>query len=268
MEPQSRRTPVLVGKSGASVFKVRREDGVEWLEKLGPSDEIGREVAVLNWCRPWLPVPTVLHSEPGVVAMSVLPGVNLTEASPDRAVAMIGEALRLVHAVPVEDCPFRAGWALRLKQAERRVLSGLVDESDFDEVNRGRTAVDILSELRSLPAPPDVTCFTHGEYLAADEAVRADHEVAQSVETNAVKSYDERVRFGRLMGRDTHEHRPAHLQRGLAPCRCHLHVWEIAANIFDWRERLAAAFVAMSWTRSYNGCLRHDRALLSGTPTR
>jgi hypothetical protein len=79
MELRSSRTPVLIGKSGARVLKVRREDGVEWLEKLGASDEISLEVAVLKWCRPWLPVSTVLNSEPGVVAMSVLPGVNLTE---------------------------------------------------------------------------------------------------------------------------------------------------------------------------------------------
>lgn len=95
--------------------------------------------------------------------MSALPGVNLTEVPIDCAVRMIAAALALVHAVPVAGCPFDARWSTRLQQAERRVLAELVDETDFDEVNRRRTAGDILSELLSLPAPPDVACFTHGD---------------------------------------------------------------------------------------------------------
>ena len=118
---------------------------------------------MLTWCQPWLPVPRVLNAEPGLIEMSVLPGVNLTEASADQAVATINEALRLIHAVPVDGCVFQASWPVRLEQAERRVLAGLVDEADFDEVNRGRTAAEIFSELVSLPVPPDVACFTHGD---------------------------------------------------------------------------------------------------------
>jgi aminoglycoside 3'-phosphotransferase II len=145
------------------VFRVRREDGSEWVEKSGSPDEISHEVAVLDWCGAWLLVPRVLITEPGFLAMSALPGVNLTEVSIDCAVTMVAEALPLVHAVPVAACPFQARWPARLEQAERRVLAGLVDEADFDEVNRGRTAGDILAELLSLPAPPDLVCFTHGD---------------------------------------------------------------------------------------------------------
>ena len=65
----------------------------------------------------------------------------------DQAVAAINEALRLIHAVPLDDCVIQASWPVRLEQAESRVLAGLVDETDFDEVNRGRTAAEIFSEL-------------------------------------------------------------------------------------------------------------------------
>jgi aminoglycoside phosphotransferase len=95
--------------------------------------------------------------------MSALPGVNLSEVAMDHAVAVLNAALHLLHAVSVEGCTFQASWTARLEQAERRVLAGLVDETDFDEANRGRTANHILSELASLPAPPDVACFTHGD---------------------------------------------------------------------------------------------------------
>jgi aminoglycoside 3'-phosphotransferase II len=95
--------------------------------------------------------------------MSVLSGINLTDAPSAFAVALTAEALHLIHAVPTHGCPFLADWTTRLRQAESRVQRGLVDERDFDEANLGRTALDILAELRSLPPPPTVSCFTHGD---------------------------------------------------------------------------------------------------------
>jgi ABC-type nickel/cobalt efflux system permease component RcnA len=113
-------------------------------------------------------------------------------------------------------------------------------------------------------------------HLGVDEAVRADHEILKSVETNAGQSHehtrvvqivffqvegarvvfdecvtvgerhhhDQRVRFGGLVGSDAHEHLPVHLQSGLAPCSCHLHVWKGATDSLDGCERVPAAFIA------------------------
>lgn len=161
------RTTILTGKSHASVAWVQREDGLEWIEKSGSSSdsasEIDLETAVLEWCAGRLPVAKVLGKDAGFLAMSALPGVNLTEASMECAVEVIAEALALVHATPIEGCPFLASWALRLGQGELRVRAGLVDESDFDEANLGRSPTDILAELQSLPPLPDLICFTHGD---------------------------------------------------------------------------------------------------------
>ena len=176
MESESTRSPILIGKSGARVSRVRRNDGTEWVEKSGSPPEIDLEVAVLMWCSNWLPVPKVLlRTEPGFFTMSALPGVNLTEVSVDFAVNMMTEALASIHTVPAAGCPFRADWSVRLEQAERRVLAGLVDETDFDDVNQGRTAPDILSELSSLPAPPDVACFTHGDACLPNFLTAGEH---------------------------------------------------------------------------------------------
>jgi aminoglycoside phosphotransferase len=160
---RSTRSPIVIGKSGATVSRVTREDGVQWVEKSGPASDVLVEAAVLKWCAGRLPVPEVLAVADGVLSMSALPGVNLTEAAIDSAVAVAAEALRLIHSVPTEGCPFRAEWATRLHEAERRVRSGLVDERDFDEMNLGRTADDILAELESLPPLPLVVRFTHGD---------------------------------------------------------------------------------------------------------
>ena len=160
---QSTRSPIVIGKSGATVFRVTREDGVQWIEKSGPASDLSVEAAVIRWCAGRLPVAEVLVFEAGVLSMSALPGVNLSEAAIDCAVALTAEALHLVHLVPTEERPFRADWATRLHQAEYRVRCGFVDERDFDDVNVGRTAVDILAELQALPPVPPVSRFTHGD---------------------------------------------------------------------------------------------------------
>ena len=157
------RTPILIGESGASVVRVRMEDGLEWIEKTGLSAEIDVETAVLEWCARRLPVAKVLGRDAGLLVMSALPGVNLTGTSMELAAQVIAEALHLVHATPIEGCPFTAGWTLRLSQGELRVRAGLVDQSDFDEANLGRSPSDILAELQSLPPLPDLVCFTHGD---------------------------------------------------------------------------------------------------------
>jgi len=149
--------------SGATVFRVTREDGAQWIEKSGPAADIAVEAAVMTWCAGRLPVPEVLAVEAGVLTMSALPGVDLTEAAIDRAVALTAQALHLIHSVPTQDCPFRADWATRLHQAEQRVRCGLVDASSFEEANLGRTADDILSELQALPDLPPVSRFVHGD---------------------------------------------------------------------------------------------------------
>jgi aminoglycoside 3'-phosphotransferase-2 len=161
--PPFTRSPILTGKSGATVFRITDEEGGQWIEKSGPASDISVEAAVMTWCARRLPVPEVLRVEAGVLSMSVLPGVTLCEADIDCAVALVAEALDLIHSLPTDGCPFRADWATRLDQGDVRVRCGLVDESDFDEVNLGRTAADVLAELRSLPPLPPLSRFTHGD---------------------------------------------------------------------------------------------------------
>jgi len=81
----------------------------------------------------------------------------------EAAVHAIIRALDLVHSIPIADCPFDASWESRLSWGEFNIRAGSVDESDFDEANLGRTAGDILEELRSMPPLPETRCFTHGD---------------------------------------------------------------------------------------------------------
>jgi aminoglycoside phosphotransferase len=73
------------------------------------------------------------------------------------------QALNLIHSLPIAGCPFDASWESRLKQGEENIRAGLIDESDFDDDNVGRSPSDILAELRCLPPLPELRCFTHGD---------------------------------------------------------------------------------------------------------
>ena len=153
--------PILTGKSRAKVIRVLREDGLCWIEKHGVGEELDNEARILEWCV--LPVPTVLEKGSGFLRMSDLLGKNLAEVPMEQAVEIIARGIELVHAVPIEDCPFVADWTRRVAEGEARARAGLIDESDFDEDNRGRSIDDILRELKSYPSLPEVACFTHGD---------------------------------------------------------------------------------------------------------
>ncbi len=157
------RTPFLLGGSGAQVVRVQRSDQTSWIEKTGTAEEIAQETAVMLWCADRLPVARVLQKSLGFLRMTELPGIPLSEARVEIASAVLAKALHLIHALPAETCPFVADWDERLEQARKRVDAGLVDESDFDDDNQGRTAQDILSELKALPPLPLRRCFTHGD---------------------------------------------------------------------------------------------------------
>ncbi|WP_051670491.1 aminoglycoside 3'-phosphotransferase [Bryobacter aggregatus] len=158
------KTPILIGCSGAAVVRLEDAEGRVWIEKSG---EVEQEGAVLAWCQGRLPVPQILSCEPGLLRMSVVPGVDLTELPWQTSVAVLVEALEQIHALPVAGCPFSASWELRLREAEERLAAGLVDDCSPE------VAAAILKELHALPPLPDVVCFTHGDaclpnFLAAE----------------------------------------------------------------------------------------------------
>ena len=157
------RTPILLGESGAQVVRVRRVDGSSWIEKIGPASEIAKEAAVLRWCTGRLPVARVLREDRNVLEMFDLPGRPLNECSMELTGHLLAETIHRMHALPVGECLFTADWDLRLHEALARVRGGLVDESDFDEMDQGRSAEDILEELTAFPALPKLRCFTHGD---------------------------------------------------------------------------------------------------------
>ena len=83
-------------------------------------------------------------------------------------VASLARALRTLHDLPVDTCPFDHRLAVTCARARTAVETDDVDEDDFDAERRGRTAVDLLAELEATrpaaeAAEPHDLVVSHGD---------------------------------------------------------------------------------------------------------
>lgn len=163
-----------IGGSGADVFRIRCCNGDDLFlksETIGLLSELPGEVDRLRWLKQLdLPGPTVLDSTTENnrywLLMTALPGRDLSTAadlSPPQVVSIVAMALRLLHQVPIAECPFDHRLERCIATAEHRMNAGLVDEADFDGQRLGRTATNVFTELLStLPDTHDLV-VTHGD---------------------------------------------------------------------------------------------------------
>lgn len=165
-------SPVLIGESGASVLRLSARDGIFYLKTSQATDGDGleREAARLRWLAGRLPVPQVIsfvqERERDYLLLTSVPGVNAVEVGREHAESLaegLAQALRMLHAQPIDGCPFDQSVAAQIAHARQRVTAGLVDETDFDEERLGRTARDLLSEVEQRQPDDEAVTLTHGD---------------------------------------------------------------------------------------------------------
>lgn len=169
-----------VGESDAAVYRLQGKDGAPDLYlkhgRGSAAADLADELARLRWLAPSLPVPAVVQfacvadPEQAWLLMTAMPGTTASavlEANPALGPAVVDALaafLRRLHALPVSDCPFDAGHAVRLAQARQRIDAGLVDADDFDAGRQGWTAEQVWTALQGyLPRAPDLA-VTHGDF--------------------------------------------------------------------------------------------------------
>lgn len=171
------------GASDAAVYRLQGQGAAPGLYlKHGveaAAADIADEMARLCWLAPYLPVPAVRQfarvadPDQAWLLMTAIPGITASavlEANPALGPAVVDALaafLRRLHAIPVRDCPFDAGHALRLAQARQRIDGGLVDADDFDAERAGWTAEQVWAALHGcLPPVPDLAdlVVTHGDF--------------------------------------------------------------------------------------------------------
>jgi len=100
--------------------------------------------------------------------LSEISGVDASDDSFSENVAdvveQLAKGLKMIHKLPIENCPFNQRLNYKIEIATERMISGLVEEEDFDEERQGRTAEDLFEELlATMPTDEDLV-FTHGDY--------------------------------------------------------------------------------------------------------
>ncbi|MDR3470337.1 MAG: aminoglycoside 3'-phosphotransferase [Devosia sp.] len=163
-----------IGESQAAVFRLDAAESPALFVKTeteGPFSELPGEAARLGWLSgQGLPCAEVLsfelHDGRNWLLMTEVAGSDLASVRgmPPRALINLAvAALRRLHALPIQACPFDHQLPLRLDAAEARWLAGLVDIEDLDDERAGRDPSDLMAELRNgTPADFDLV-VTHGD---------------------------------------------------------------------------------------------------------
>ena len=168
-------TRITIGESLADTFRLDKAGQSALFLKVSPKShwmELLQEKKRLDWLQGRLPVPQAIAYEASeqseyllLTALQGRDAASLTGDEPDEnIVGLLAAGLRMVHEVPVDECPFNMMLDREIEKARYNVVNGLVDEVDFDDIRMGRTAAEVFGDLlRKRPTEEDLV-FTHGDY--------------------------------------------------------------------------------------------------------
>ncbi|GAA1678533.1 hypothetical protein GCM10009745_22720 [Kribbella yunnanensis] len=148
------------GESDAEVYRLVGEQ--TYYLKVGGSD-LAAEAERLEWlAAQGMPVPHVVEAGADWLVTTEVAGVPAAEL--DQVVDAMASVARMLHALPVEACPYRRDLAVTTEQAHKQVSNGLVDLENLEDEYDGWTGEQLLERLtQSRPADEDlVVC--HGDF--------------------------------------------------------------------------------------------------------
>ena len=183
------------GESGGAVFRLDQVGAPALFLKHGSgpvAEDVAAEAERLAWLAGRVPATALRQfAREGdnawlvTTAISGLTGDGWLEWAPER-LPMIVRAfagfLRMLHALPVEDCPFDASYPVRLAHARRNIAAGLVDEDDFDPDHDGWSAAEILAEVERLAPARVERVVTHGDFSLGNLLLDADGRVTGCID--------------------------------------------------------------------------------------
>lgn len=164
-----------IGLSSAQVFHLAAKNKKPLYLKIAPHTSkfsLLQEKLRLDWLKNRLPVPEVLlfaeNENNSYLLLSEISGIPASEDSLKTDTPLVIEqlvnGLKMIHSLPVEECPFKTGLDYKIEFARERMIKGLVEEEDFDDERQGRTAEDLFDELLAVKPTDEDLVFTHGDY--------------------------------------------------------------------------------------------------------
>jgi len=171
-----------LGQSESSVFLFDAEGRpplVLKIEEAGPISELVDEAERLEWLgSQGMPCPRIIaravYAQENWLLMEAVEGVDLASsplAAPEKVV-LLAEALRRMHALDADACPFDHRIGARIPIARLRADADLVDVTDFDEERLGKTAQELFVELENKRPPEGKLVVTHGDACLPNIIVR------------------------------------------------------------------------------------------------
>jgi len=162
------------GWSDARVYEVTHPSGTRMFVKVEPDgtdDEAAMEAERLAWLRTTgIPCPETMFAGRGDGAFwlvtGALPGSDLRAGagrSPRCVVQVAAAAMRRLHALPLECCPFDQRAERRIAEARRRMREGLVDGSLFDPVRQSMPVPILYDQLLVHRPETEDLVVAHGD---------------------------------------------------------------------------------------------------------
>ncbi|MEV0236375.1 aminoglycoside 3'-phosphotransferase [Nonomuraea sp. NPDC050786] len=150
--------------SGSKVFYV----------KLGPLARA--EHLRLGWLHGRVPIPEVVAFEDPVLVLADVGAPSLEAAAPADVGAVLGRTLRMLHQLPVTECPFDGRLPAVLERAGANVRGGLVDPDDFDADHLGLTPEAVHERLLAARPRVEDLVVAHGDYTPSNVLLPASGE--------------------------------------------------------------------------------------------
>ncbi len=142
---------------------------------IGKNSNLRWERRVLTWLSGKIDVPAVIEFELTGNVESLLISELLGQPYSDNfavsenkieiesLVETVAKQIRVLHDLPIHDCPLDQRLDTKLKKAEENLRGGFVVESDFDIENRGKTGRQVFDELLTHRPSDEDLVFTHGD---------------------------------------------------------------------------------------------------------
>jgi len=166
------------GFSGVEVYHIPELSAYLKVGETGKVSDLARELDVLRWLDGKFPVPRVIGYEyygPGeallISKISGVPGsdhISAPSATVETIIAFArsaAAALRRLHELPVENCPFDMRLDARFARSRKSIELELLSETDseFAAEHGGMTPWDVYNDLAARRPETEDFVFTHGD---------------------------------------------------------------------------------------------------------
>jgi aminoglycoside 3'-phosphotransferase-2 len=163
---------ITIGESGADTYRLtapKRRPLILKYARACPHNNLEDEARRMAWFARWAPAPEVLavaaEGDKQWLVMTALPGVDALQCRlpPQTKINLIAKALAVLHARRVKASPFDESLDHKIARARENVVRGLVDETQFDQRNAGRSAASLFQKLLRTRPPVAERVVTHGD---------------------------------------------------------------------------------------------------------